>query len=340
MSTKVSIIVPVYNAEKYLEFCIESIINQSYSNIEILVVNDGSIDKSESIVQEFQKKDKRIKYYYQINSGPADARNTGLMHATGDYIAFIDADDKVEQNYILLLVKKMETSNSDLICSGYKDVSQFGIKIHSDFNLSDTNSAKRMLLTMCEGTGGVLWSKLFKRNLIEQHRLKLKSELFMCEDLVFVLEYASNCECFTYIDEFQYHYNRLNQNSISAKINIEYLENYLTVWKQIEKILFKSNIEKSTVKKIISRKIQSLIISLLELPENTYHTSYTLMTNLLNEPYIKAYKDKFTTVHYLYKPYIYFIKLNYLKMLVLYGIYFSKVKRIKRELIDRKKVIV
>ncbi|MEH7464169.1 glycosyltransferase family 2 protein, partial [Bacillus thuringiensis] len=127
MVPKVSIIVPVYNCEEYLSNCIESILNQTYKNIEIVIVNDGSIDQSEKIINKYKVKEERIMYYYQDNCGPSEARNKGIINSTGEYVTFIDADDTVDKYYVELLLNKMINSNSDLVCCGYKDISEYGV---------------------------------------------------------------------------------------------------------------------------------------------------------------------------------------------------------------------
>ena len=111
---KISIIIPVYNVEKYLSRCLESVINQSYKNIEIIIVNDGSTDNSFDICNKYKKKDKRVILIDQNNQGLSGARNTGLKHATGEYICFIDSDDYVEKDYVEYLYKLIVKDDYDL----------------------------------------------------------------------------------------------------------------------------------------------------------------------------------------------------------------------------------
>lgn len=112
---KVSIIIPIFNMEKYLNKCIESILKQTYKNIEIILINDGSTDCSEQIVIEWAKKDSRIIYVYQENKGSGIARNNGLSKATGKYVVFVDPDDWIEEDAIEQFVFQMERNNPDLI---------------------------------------------------------------------------------------------------------------------------------------------------------------------------------------------------------------------------------
>lgn len=117
---KVTIIIPVYNVEKYLSRCLNNVINQTYSNIEIILVNDGATDNSQVICEEYKKKDDRIKLLVKENGGLSDARNYGIPYATGDYIAFIDSDDMIHTSYIEYLLNLIEKYNGDISICGYQ----------------------------------------------------------------------------------------------------------------------------------------------------------------------------------------------------------------------------
>ena len=112
----VSIIVPVYNGEKYISRCLDSLINQTYSNLEIVLVNDGSIDKSKEILNEYAKTDNRIKIYDQINQGASVARNIGLEKANGKYIMFVDADDYIDSHMVEEMIKNIKHENTIVFC--------------------------------------------------------------------------------------------------------------------------------------------------------------------------------------------------------------------------------
>jgi glycosyltransferase involved in cell wall biosynthesis len=122
MEAKVSIIIPIYNMENYLEECIESIIEQSYKNIEIILINDGSTDKSEIICRKYQIKDTRIKLISSKNKGVSNARNLGIEASTGEYISFIDPDDTVDKKYIEKLLIHMKKYCCDIVFCLEKDV--------------------------------------------------------------------------------------------------------------------------------------------------------------------------------------------------------------------------
>lgn len=128
MSKKVSIIVPVYNVEKYLKRCVDSILGQTYDNLEVLLIDDESTDSSGKICDEYAKKDKRIKVIHKKNEGLGLTRNAGIEHSTGFYISFVDSDDFIETNTISDVVTKIEKDNSDLVMYGLNRISANGIK--------------------------------------------------------------------------------------------------------------------------------------------------------------------------------------------------------------------
>ncbi|MDR1049165.1 MAG: glycosyltransferase, partial [Synergistaceae bacterium] len=116
MVNKLSVVIPVYNTEKYLSKCLEHIIHQTYTNLEVIVIDDGSSDNSASIADEYEKRDQRIKVIRQPNSGPSAARNRGLEAATGDYVHFMDSDDFVELDYYEKMLAVAVHTQADIVC--------------------------------------------------------------------------------------------------------------------------------------------------------------------------------------------------------------------------------
>ena len=117
MDSKISVIIPIYNVEEYLERCVESVVNQTYKNLEILLIDDGSPDKCYKICDDWAKKDKRIKVVHKENGGLSDARNVGIRYSTGKYLCFIDSDDCIDENYIQYMYQAIKDNCSDIaIC--------------------------------------------------------------------------------------------------------------------------------------------------------------------------------------------------------------------------------
>ena len=172
---KISVIVPIYKVEKYIHRCIDSIINQTYKNLEIILVDDGSPDSCPRICDEYAKKDKRIKVIHKENGGLSDARNKGVDIATGDYIAFVDSDDYIHPNMYEVLIYELEKNNSDIALCKYKIVyekSKITTEIDGKFEVYSLNNLQA--LDSMYGKDGVdfivAWNKLYKKDLFNKIR--------------------------------------------------------------------------------------------------------------------------------------------------------------------------
>jgi len=205
----ISIIIPVYNVEKYLNRCIESIINQTYKNLEIILVDDGSTDNSGKICDEYALKDNRIKVIHKQNGGVSSARNKGLEVATGEYIGFVDSDDYIEKDmYELLLSTIIETKSQVVVCNWFKGTESNWIE--------NKNFPTKEKLTKTEALESFYWcmfswNKLFNRRVIENIRFL---ESCSCgEDTLFVFNIFIKLEQIYCINLPKYYY-RINTNSI------------------------------------------------------------------------------------------------------------------------------
>lgn len=271
MSSLVSIIIPAYNCESYIHKCIETVISQSYKNIEIIIINDGSLDKTEEIIKKYLEVDNRIRYIKQKNSGPSVARNNGIEKSSGEYLMFIDSDDTVNSFYVEKLLKKIINERYDIACCGYIDKSKYGIIKLNDFWKEKANLDKDEFIScVCSGVGGVLWGKIFKRDIIIKKNIRMNSNIFMCEDLIFILEYCQYSNSFGVINENLYYYNRMNENSISSNIDISYLDNYVVLITKITELLTALNVDKDKIKSIQILKVQSLAYRVITSESNKY----------------------------------------------------------------------
>lgn len=213
--TKLSVIVPVYNAEKYIRECLDSIINQTYKDIEIICVNDGSIDNSQSILEEYAKKDSRIRVITQENQGVAASRNTGLENAQGEYITYVDDDDFIDDNTYEEALKHIE--EADMVC--------FGIKVFGDSNYEqrcgDENYYKvkykgfqKLNRKMIMNTDASACDKIYKKSIIDQNGISFKEGL-LYEDANFYFKYVSCSKTAYYLDRYFYHYRRSGDSIMS-----------------------------------------------------------------------------------------------------------------------------
>lgn len=234
MGSLVSIIVPCYNLEQYILSCLESIAKLKYKPLEVIIVDDGSKDKSFSIVSNFIKNNnagggQSFRLIHQENAGAAAARNTGLLTAKGKYIAFIDGDDTVDPEYISNMVQGLESSDVDLCVSGVRGMDEQGAK-KKDFRLKeDTIFGKNDILLKIDEQDFVLcnlYCKLYKASIINDYQLRLDSRLKVGEDLSFNLDYITCTNSISIIDDCGYNY-RLRGNSLIHSVTLPTKQKYV-----------------------------------------------------------------------------------------------------------------
>ena len=229
---KVSIIIPVYNVENYLEECLDSLINQTYSNCEIILIDDGSKDKSPIICDNYQEKYYNIVVFHIANNGVSNARNLGIEKSTGDYLTFVDSDDFIEPTTIESVVKALEENDVDLVSYGY-NYAYKDKKIPSSFNGSKilTQQETKEGLFKNDSIRGFSCNKLYKKELIDKKNIRFEKEIKICEDLLFNFEYCQDIRNSYKLDLPFYNY-RMRKSSASNKDN----ERDLTVFKALNKM--------------------------------------------------------------------------------------------------------
>ena len=197
-NSKISVIIPVYNAEEYLNNILDDLLAQTYQNMEIILVNDGSKDNSLSIMDCYQEQDKRVKVFSIENSGPSSARNYGLKMSTGEYVRFIDADDRLPIDSMeKMLVPFMENEDVDLVIGNFVTVPDRGYFSGEELQEQkvDENQFSDLFVEhMKTFFFGVPWNKLYKKNIIMMNNIKFAEDMFWCEDLLFNIEYYKKCK--------------------------------------------------------------------------------------------------------------------------------------------------
>ena len=196
----VSVIIPIYNSEKNIKKCLESIINQTYTNLEIILIDDGSTDNSIEVCQEY--KDDRIKVYKEKNSGPSTARNLGLKQCNGNYIVFVDSDDYIEKNMIEIMLKKIKSDDYDICICGYYLVSN-SLKKKITITINNNKNFKEIVFDYKNNVYGYLWNRMFKKNSIEK---KFREDISIREDELFLLDNSNYIKKFTFVKEPLYNY--------------------------------------------------------------------------------------------------------------------------------------
>lgn len=222
MSFKVSIIVPVYNVQKYLATCLNSLINQTLRDIEIICINDGSTDNSGKILEEFVQKDSRIKVITQQNKGQSVARNTGIEYATGEYLGFVDSDDFIDLDYFEKLYFTAKENNSDIACAGFKRCGKFMSSVRKSYNEVKiyTNINDKVLIDKIP-EHNYLWNKIYKRN---KWHFKFEEGKFF-EDVAILIKILFYCNKMVTVPGTYYNY-RKNQNSTVSSKNIKNKQDY------------------------------------------------------------------------------------------------------------------
>lgn len=217
---KVSVIVPIYNVESYLKTCINSIVNQSYKNLEIILVDDGSPDNCPKICDEYTLIDKRIKVFHKKNEGVSTTRNYGINYATGDYILFVDSDDYIHEDMIKILVENCESTKSDMsVCSFTKTKNHNSNKkiIINDVILYNKNEAYSQMIKN-KFFAGYVWNKLYSKKILDKMK-KQHFEEIMIEDFEFNCRYINFCEKICYTKASLYYYYE-NNNGITGTFKI------------------------------------------------------------------------------------------------------------------------
>ncbi|HFI0550285.1 TPA: glycosyltransferase family 2 protein [Streptococcus suis] len=264
---KISIIVPIYNAERHLEECINSIVGQSYKNIEIILINDGSTDSSERIVSSFLENHDNIRYISQYNSGPSKTRNKGLQYASGDYIMFVDSDDYLSNT----ICERLIAHDADIVmCKSYKFKN--GDKFETDDFASVTHIRQisdigfKEFETLYKNTQfNPPFCKLYKKSLITT---LFKEDLDLGEDIIFNFEYLKNCQTFMFLDEALYYYRVGDANSLSNKFDDKRIEKVHIVYEETSRLcteIFGNNFNINLLKSNFLREscicIKKLIVS-------------------------------------------------------------------------------
>lgn len=248
---KISIVVSIYNSEEYLEECINSIINQTYKNLEIILIDDGSTDNSIKIAKMYELLDKRIKLLIQKNSGVSAARNLGIKNSTGEFLTFVDSDDWIDLDMYEKMISKINNNYDSVICSFQKEyenrIEYEELLFRKEEVLCGEDMYNKLLLNMISRLDknentimGAVWRCIFKREIVSKNNILFDTEMSFAEDLIFCLRYFKNCNEIYIYNEHLYHY-RFNNKSIINSYNENLWEKHLLINKKIYEI-FDGNI--------------------------------------------------------------------------------------------------
>lgn len=237
----ISVVIPIYNCKKYIHRCIDSIINQTYKNLEIIIVDDGSSDGSQYICDKYENIDNRIRVFHIENSGVSEARNIGYKYSTGKYIAFVDSDDWIEPDMYEKLYYYIVKNKVDVICCdyyiNYENNSKEIINEHNKINKILSKDESFYYLIKNEFYGGYIWNRLYSKEIL--NKIEIDGKIFenniqVCEDLLMNCRIISEINEIYYIQEPYYHYY---QNLSSVTKDRKYNEKIITIKDAYEKII-------------------------------------------------------------------------------------------------------
>lgn len=256
---KVSVIIPAYNVERYISRCIESVVRQTYTEIEILVVNDGSTDGSTKIIELWTEKDSRIKHIRQVNSGLSAARNTGMAKISGDYVMFVDGDDYIAENCVEASIYQMQKDNDiDIVCFPYVKVFRSTKKVVKLFPrdcVFGQNVVKNTLLRKLIGPTdeeicrpgeisrlNTAWGKLYRTSAIENEGF-VDTKIIGVEDGWFNINIFNKVRKVAYIEECYYFYEKENASSLLHGYDTKYFERRKQAYKLIRSFLKENDLK-------------------------------------------------------------------------------------------------
>ncbi len=305
----VSVIIPVYNVEKYLPKCLDSVLAQTYTELEIICVNDGSPDNSADVLADYAKKDGRIKIVNQENQGLSGARNTGIRYSTGDYTVFLDSDDWIDAETVEAAVNSAETNNSDVVMWGYvrefaeKSLEKKIFEGDKTFDSKESRELHRRLAGLCgaelaipENTDAIVtaWGKLYKTSIIKENSLEfIDTKIIGTEDLLFNIYYFALVKQASFIDKPFNHYRKDNETSLTRSYKSRLFSQWSELYRRIRAYINANKLGEDFNTALNNRICLSMIgLGLNELCNTASHTNRieNIRKILSSEQYVEAYK--------------------------------------------------
>lgn len=244
MNDLISVIIPVYNSEKSLLKCVESVQNQTYKNLDIILIDDGSFDGSSELCDTISQKDKRIQTVHVKNGGAGQARNMGINMSRGQYIVFVDSDDYIEADMIFELCQRIELDGSDACTS---DLSEKTLSESFCTSFLDSDLDKIFFVLSNNLMYGPC-QKIYRASIIKKYNVIFPTDLNYGEDMVFNIRHMRHIDTISYVNKNFYHYIRDNQESLSQKVRWNMFDNDMIFEKQLRDLLIEKNIFEGKIK--------------------------------------------------------------------------------------------
>lgn len=285
---KFSIIIPIYNTEKYLSRCIESILSQSIQDFELILVNDGSTDSSGRVCDIYVNQDDRIRVFHKTNEGVSVARNVGLEYAIGEWVVFIDSDDWVESNWLDVLTTNYNTEKVDLYAYGLRKLNDQQVLSIQKLPQLIINNVDFIKSTYYNFSG---CAYLFKRSIIEKYNIKFPVGLRFSEDQDFLLKYISKCDNILLINEILYNYYIYSTSTVGQNIStFSWAESNLVVANDFLRFCKKNDVPETFYEYPVKRLYEAFFIYYYDLKKinvteahSRYLKEYKITINLYPE---------------------------------------------------------
>ncbi|MFC7062333.1 glycosyltransferase [Halobacillus seohaensis] len=347
---KVSIIVPIYNAELYLNKCLDSLVNQTFEDIEIICINDGSVDGSKEIMVEYSNRDNRIKICEQKNSGVSAARNNGIDVAKGKYVMFVDSDDWIDEKMCEITFNIAEEERADVVKTSYiREYKNKSLKkdiFHSDYFVLNHSQIMKEIHRRLFGLLGnemanpenadsiaTVWNTLYRYDLISDKKFIDINDIGTFEDGLFQIHALESCRRFVYINQPLYHYRKTNVNSITTQHKPELFDKWQNLFNIMEDYIKVNNLGREYTDALNNRICMSMIgLGLNEITAKSktiIEKSKRLRKILKTVRYQNAYNEfNFTYLPFKWKFFFGLCKYQLTTILVImvYGIKFLKDK--------------
>lgn len=233
----ISVIIPAYNCEKTIEKCVNSLLQQTYDDYEIIVVNDGSTDSTEKIVIGLQNDNKKIRLISQKNGRVSNARNTGIKESHGDFITFVDSDDYVDKDYLQSMIDIYIDDSIPAINFVHNDDTNpiLTKENHKSYKINENLTYDYFIGVLKKSIGFTVWNKLFLKKKIIDNNIFFKENINVGEDMIFLFEYLKNCKEIIYNEKAPYHYY-IHESSAMNSLNKNYLYEYESTFSELLKL--------------------------------------------------------------------------------------------------------
>ena len=332
MSIKVSVIIPVYNAEKYLAECIESLLSQTLKECEFIFINDGSKDRSRQVIEDYQKLDNRILLINQENQGVSIARNTGLQTAAGEYIGFVDADDYIEKDMYERLYHSAKQGDCDVVISNFESemegqvfITKYPFPINQILHKEYIENELLPYFLKADNLNSVV-NKVFKNQVIKEKNVEFPEQVALGEDGLFNIRFFSHATTMKYIEYAGYHYREVAGSATRNIAGKDYFHRSLEVYNLNLPEIYTRKMNKEKIRQLKSIKLVNSVMSYIHVylkPSNdmSFSKRYKYVKNMIcNKEVREALFVYYSDAYYMLGRYEKFI-VNMMKQKSIMGLY-------------------